>query len=271
MWRGYYQSGSLHMVKDVDFLGCPGVRGDGLFAKMVIEHRDDTGVAVFTSRARGRLFDTRGPLVRELVLEFFSTLRFVEVLLDLDAPDTIHFQRDISTAEDFLGTSPSYTLIRDWCWTLPIDDWHTLLLGRSQSTRRCPWTKRKPLLAWLPLTGAEDVPAVMRSDQGYFGHPCKALSAAITIIRIRWDLPRELTCSIPEMHQTEDWRGQHLHSSAGPIAADPLIKPGSKFSTIVHEYVTEPSRIFTLNARMGKRDDFKCVEAEEKSNLKTSL
>ncbi|GJW22812.1 hypothetical protein Tco_0033434 [Tanacetum coccineum] len=52
---------------------------------------------------------------------------------------------------------------------------------------------------------------------------------------------------------------------------DPQIKPGSKFSTIVHEYDTEPSRIFTLNARMGKRDDFKCVEAEHKSNLKTLL
>ncbi|GJX70830.1 hypothetical protein Tco_0308001, partial [Tanacetum coccineum] len=36
-----------------------------------------------------------------------------------------------------------------------------------------------------------------------------------------------------------------------------LIKPGSKFSTIVHEYVKEPSRIFTPNARMVMRDDFK--------------
>ncbi|GKC08514.1 hypothetical protein Tco_1000124, partial [Tanacetum coccineum] len=38
---------------------------------------------------RGRLFDTRGPLVRELILEFFITLRLGEVLLDLDAPGTI--------------------------------------------------------------------------------------------------------------------------------------------------------------------------------------
>ncbi|GKE44399.1 hypothetical protein Tco_1471683 [Tanacetum coccineum] len=48
-----------------------------------------------------------------------------------------------------------------------------------------------------------------------------------------------------------------------------LIKPDSKFSTIVHEYM-EPSRIFTLKARMKKRDDFECVEAEDKSK-KTSL
>ncbi|GKB23657.1 hypothetical protein Tco_0863058 [Tanacetum coccineum] len=73
------------------FFGMPELIRDGLFARIVMEHRDDAGVVVFTSRARGRLFDTRGPLVRELVLEFFSTLRFGEVLLDLDAPDTIQF------------------------------------------------------------------------------------------------------------------------------------------------------------------------------------
>nr|GEW90979.1 zinc finger BED domain-containing protein RICESLEEPER 2 [Tanacetum cinerariifolium] len=59
---------------------------DGLFGIMRMEHRDDTSVVVFTSRAWGRLFDTRGTLVREPILEFLSTLRFEEVLLDLDAP-----------------------------------------------------------------------------------------------------------------------------------------------------------------------------------------
>ncbi|GKE43980.1 hypothetical protein Tco_1471264 [Tanacetum coccineum] len=57
-----------------------------------MEHRDNAGVVVFTSQAWGRLFDTRGPLVWELILEFLSMLRFGEVLLDLDAPDTIQFQ-----------------------------------------------------------------------------------------------------------------------------------------------------------------------------------
>ncbi|GJY18887.1 hypothetical protein Tco_0390378 [Tanacetum coccineum] len=33
-----------------------------------------------------------------------------------------------------------------------------------------------------------------------------------------------------------------------------LIKPGSKFSTIVHEYVTEPSRLSTPKSRMEKRE-----------------
>ncbi|GKD72080.1 hypothetical protein Tco_1330362 [Tanacetum coccineum] len=53
--------------------------------------RDYGGVIVFTSRAWRRLFDIRGPLVRELISEFLSTLRFGEVLLDLDAHGTIQF------------------------------------------------------------------------------------------------------------------------------------------------------------------------------------
>ncbi|GJX37562.1 putative reverse transcriptase domain-containing protein [Tanacetum coccineum] len=47
---------------------------------------------VFTSQAWRRLFDIRGPLVGELILEFLSTLKFGELLLDLDAPGTIQFQ-----------------------------------------------------------------------------------------------------------------------------------------------------------------------------------
>ncbi|GJU40881.1 hypothetical protein Tco_1193838 [Tanacetum coccineum] len=60
--------------------------------RMRIEHCDGDGVVVFTSQAWGRVFETRGPLVRELILEFLSTLRFREVLLDLDTPGTIPFQ-----------------------------------------------------------------------------------------------------------------------------------------------------------------------------------
>ncbi|GJZ06362.1 hypothetical protein Tco_0540155 [Tanacetum coccineum] len=98
--------------------------------RMLMKHRDDDRVMLFTSQAWGRVFETRGPLVRELILEFLSTLRFGEVLLDLDTPNTIQFRlggarrrmswrdfilalRDISTNGDFLGPPLSYTLIRD--------------------------------------------------------------------------------------------------------------------------------------------------------------
>ncbi|GJX36225.1 hypothetical protein Tco_0247782 [Tanacetum coccineum] len=85
-------SREIHRVQFVDFQGMPVLMRDGLFTRMGMEHRDDAGVVVFTSRALGRLFDTRGPLVRELILELLSTLRFGEELLDFDAPSTIQFQ-----------------------------------------------------------------------------------------------------------------------------------------------------------------------------------
>ncbi|GJV24533.1 hypothetical protein Tco_1377228 [Tanacetum coccineum] len=54
----------------------------------------DADIAEFEERLEritvGRYI--RGPLIRELILEFLSTLRFGEVLLDLDAPGTIQFQ-----------------------------------------------------------------------------------------------------------------------------------------------------------------------------------
>ncbi|GKD11883.1 hypothetical protein Tco_1196290 [Tanacetum coccineum] len=87
---------------------------------------------------RGRLLDTRGPLVWELILEFLSTLRFGEFILALGLyageemeslgfawywsesermipgkGDLHDYWRDISTDGDFLGPPPFYTLNKD--------------------------------------------------------------------------------------------------------------------------------------------------------------
>ncbi|GKE39494.1 hypothetical protein Tco_1462899 [Tanacetum coccineum] len=78
-----------HRVQVLDFKGMSELMRDVLYARIRMEHRDSNGVVVFTSQAWSRVFETRGPLVRELILEFRNTLRFGEVLLDLDAPGTI--------------------------------------------------------------------------------------------------------------------------------------------------------------------------------------
>ncbi|GKC01386.1 hypothetical protein Tco_0987522, partial [Tanacetum coccineum] len=62
---------------------------EGLSGRMLMEHRDEAGVSVFTSRAWRRMLDIRGPLVHELILEFFSTFRFGQAILDLDTPRTL--------------------------------------------------------------------------------------------------------------------------------------------------------------------------------------
>ncbi|GKF79521.1 hypothetical protein Tco_0235089, partial [Tanacetum coccineum] len=80
-----------HRVQVLDFEDMPELMMDVLYARMLMAHRDNDRVVVFTSQAWDRIFETRGPLIRELILEFLSTLRFREVLLDLDTPNTIQF------------------------------------------------------------------------------------------------------------------------------------------------------------------------------------
>ncbi|GJW29517.1 hypothetical protein Tco_0046392 [Tanacetum coccineum] len=72
-------------------------------------------------------------------------LRFGEVLLDLDAPNTIQFQlgrarrrlswRDISIDGDFLGPLPSYILIRDPVLRLCHRMMAYSIAGRSQAPK----------------------------------------------------------------------------------------------------------------------------------------
>ncbi|GJU15640.1 hypothetical protein Tco_1143606, partial [Tanacetum coccineum] len=82
----------IHRVQVFDFGGLPDLMAEGLSARMLMEHRDAQGVSLFTSRAWRRLFDIRGSLVHELILEFFSTFRFGQAILDLDTPGALQFQ-----------------------------------------------------------------------------------------------------------------------------------------------------------------------------------
>ncbi|GJV68377.1 hypothetical protein Tco_1483886 [Tanacetum coccineum] len=142
--------------------GLPNLMAKGLSARMLMEHRDAQGHSVFTSRAWRRIFDIRGPLVHELILESFSMFRFGEAVIDLDTARALQFllegarrrmswrdarqipdkgdPRDywigISSAGDFLGTAPSYTAIRDLILRLC----HRLIAcsisGRSQAPEK---------------------------------------------------------------------------------------------------------------------------------------
>ncbi|GJY58064.1 hypothetical protein Tco_0457956 [Tanacetum coccineum] len=108
----------IHRVQVFDFGGLTDLMAEGLSGRMLMEHMDAQGQSVFTTRAWRRLFKIRGPLVHELILEFFSKFRFGEVVLDLDIAVALQFQlggvrHRISSTRNFLGTAPSYTLIRD--------------------------------------------------------------------------------------------------------------------------------------------------------------
>ncbi|GJX47498.1 hypothetical protein Tco_0272688, partial [Tanacetum coccineum] len=392
----------VYRVQVFDFGGLPDLMAEGLSGRMLMEYKDAQGVSLFTSRAWRRLFDIKGLLVHELILEFFSTFRFGQAILDLDMPGSLQFQlggarrrmswrefilalglytaeemqtvgfgaywadsarqilnkgdlRDywigISSAGYFLGTTPSYTAIQDPILRLC----HMLIAcsiaGRSQAPEKVTVTDFFYLRGMD--VGSVNVPYLLarylrlftagrKSEAHIFGGQFVARLAehfglmtaeilvGLTVIALELpiidmgELVRLQICM--EVDDTWAWvamgpeRQPNAATGALRVAQDALIvdkggqadpapvqappppapartmpqgrarirggcarvawgidcaargiKPGSKFSTIVHKYVTEASRIFTLNAIMGKRDDFKCVEAEDKSNLKTLL
>ncbi|GJT25804.1 hypothetical protein Tco_0895741 [Tanacetum coccineum] len=286
------------------------------------------GVSLFTSRASRRLFDIRGSLVHELILEFYSTFRFGQAILDLDTPRALQFQlggarrrmswrdarqildkgdlRDywmgISSVGDFLGTTPSYTVIRDPILRLCHRLIACSIAGRSQAPKKvtvtdlfylrgmdvdsvnAPYLLAKYLRLFAAgrksmahISGGQFVARLAE----YFGLLTAEILGGLTIIAPELSIidmdelapqqpppppPPAVSRTMPQrMARLEE----DVHKISGALTEQR--EPGSKFRTIVHEYVMKPSRIFTLDARMGKKDDFKCVEAEEKSNLKTSL
>ncbi|GKG22512.1 hypothetical protein Tco_0387815, partial [Tanacetum coccineum] len=60
--------------------------------RLSMVYAGDDGQALFTSHARRRLFEVRGPLVREFILEFLSTYRMSDTEMGLDVADTLCFQ-----------------------------------------------------------------------------------------------------------------------------------------------------------------------------------
>ncbi|GKF21539.1 hypothetical protein Tco_0070177, partial [Tanacetum coccineum] len=117
------------------------------------------GQSVFASRAWRRLLDIRGPLVHELILEFFGTFRFRDAMLDLDTAGALQFQlggvrRRMSWREfiltlglhlaeemqtvvfGFSGYTPSYTLIRDPMLRLCHRLIACSIAGRSQAPKK---------------------------------------------------------------------------------------------------------------------------------------
>ncbi|GJW71735.1 hypothetical protein Tco_0128652 [Tanacetum coccineum] len=154
----------VHKVQVFDFRGLSDLMDDGLSVRMLMEHRDAQGVSLFSRRAWRWLFDIRAPLVHELILEFFSTFRFGEAILDLDTPGALQFQLGgarrrlnwrqfsvalglhmgkrwspligVSSARDFLGTAPSDTVIRYLILRLCHRLIACSIAGRSQAPKK---------------------------------------------------------------------------------------------------------------------------------------
>nr|GEW45516.1 hypothetical protein [Tanacetum cinerariifolium] len=73
--RHQYLRREVHRVQVFNFGGLPDLIAEGLSTRMLMEHSDAQGRSLFTSRAWRWLFDIRGSLVHELILEFLNTFR----------------------------------------------------------------------------------------------------------------------------------------------------------------------------------------------------
>nr|GEU63193.1 hypothetical protein [Tanacetum cinerariifolium] len=133
----------VHRLQVFDFRGLTNLIVKGLSTRILMEHRDAQGQSVFTSQARRRLFDIRGPLVHELILEFFNMFRFGEAVLDLDTDRALQFllgrvRRRMSWREFILALglhSAEEMQIVGLVYIRPIarDGWGFDIAGRSQT------------------------------------------------------------------------------------------------------------------------------------------
>ncbi|GJU71910.1 hypothetical protein Tco_1263315 [Tanacetum coccineum] len=315
---------------------------EGLSSNMLMEHRDAQGQSVFTSRAWRRLFDIRGPLVHELILEFFSTFRFGEAVLDLDTTRALQFllggvRRRLSWrefiltlrlhieeemqiagfglywAENFLGTTPSYTSIRDqilrlchrliacsiaiwnqahekgpivivrelpvidmselarlqicikiddtWAWVAPGPERQPdAAAGAPEAAEDAPIADEGALAVPAPVQAPQPPPPAARPTQT-MAQRLARVEEDVYEIRGALDNQREILDNMArDFSQFSTWTVvglSQMMSWAG------VSKTGSKFSTIVREYVTEPSTPSKSRAELRRESVYKSVEAEK--------
>ncbi|GJY75384.1 hypothetical protein Tco_0480500, partial [Tanacetum coccineum] len=82
----------VNRIQVLDFEGLTEEMRQALTDRLRMVYTDAEGQVLFTSDAWRRVFEIRGPLVLELMLEFFSTCRISDTVLDLDTADTLCFQ-----------------------------------------------------------------------------------------------------------------------------------------------------------------------------------
>ncbi|GKA85732.1 hypothetical protein Tco_0807386 [Tanacetum coccineum] len=129
-------SQDIHRVQVVDFLGMLKLLRDGLFTRMVMEHRDDAGGA--RRRLSWRQFILALGLYTREEMDSPGFARYwSESERMIPGKGDLHdYWRDISTAGDFLGPPPSYTLIKDLVLRLCHRMMAHSIPGRSQAPEK---------------------------------------------------------------------------------------------------------------------------------------
>ncbi|GJT25977.1 hypothetical protein Tco_0895914 [Tanacetum coccineum] len=188
----------------------------------------------------------------ELRLARISTREAESARQILDKGDLKDYWIGILSAGDFLGTAPSYTAIQDPILRL----FHRLIacsiVGRSQAPKK---GLTVIALALLVIDMAELVRL----------HICEQLDDTWA-----WEDVHEIHGALAEQREVisamaRDFSRFCTWTTTSLTQMMDRIKPGGKFNTIVHEYVTEPSKVFTPKSRMEKREMISNMEKLKKS------
>nr|GEV64363.1 hypothetical protein [Tanacetum cinerariifolium] len=125
---------AVNRVHVLDFDGLTDGMRQTLGDRLSMVYTRDDGQTLFTSHVWRRLFEVRGLLVREFILEFLSTCRMSDTEMGLDEEmaeagfgaywsgsekvipdkgDLRDYWMEISSNRDFLGLAPSYVYIQE--------------------------------------------------------------------------------------------------------------------------------------------------------------
>nr|GEW71525.1 hypothetical protein [Tanacetum cinerariifolium] len=86
-------SRQVNRVYILDFVGLTEEIRKALTDRLMMVYTEAEGQVLFTSDTWRRLFKIQGPLVREFMLEFFSTCIIDDTKIGLDSTDTLCYQR----------------------------------------------------------------------------------------------------------------------------------------------------------------------------------
>nr|GEW48020.1 reverse transcriptase domain-containing protein [Tanacetum cinerariifolium] len=180
----------------------------------------------FFSPTYGRVFDNRGPLVRELILEFLSTLRFGQGLLDMDALGTIQFQlgggkRCLSRREFILAlklhTGEEIDSMLRLCHRMMAHS----IAGRSQAPEKI-CDEFRDTFAWVPVR-----PTRQEGDAGGVAEEASVASG-------RGDEDEEMPQAVPTTRRIQSERIVRLEEEVHVII-EYLVKIDQKTCILKHK------------------------------------
>ncbi|GJR93160.1 hypothetical protein Tco_0265334 [Tanacetum coccineum] len=264
----------IHRVQVVDFQGMPELLRDGLFARMAMEHRDEAGGA--RRRLSWRQFilalglHTGEEMVshsfaRDPVLETIHRM-MAHVLWEKSGTER-RFANGRKSGRIFLVGS----LYADWLsifWLL-----NDVILGVGLMVIALSFSMIDMVLWWFDTYFIAQVMILAWVGHGTRGQPdacgCCVLAplhalgpppphqSAMNMLGWPEDLRRTGMRFVGFDRSGETHRSYPEESQKILARPAPKLKPGSKFSTLVHGYDTEPSRIFTQQMQEWEQDDFR--------------